>query len=109
MKTTFSNSESIRKLQSDDEEVKNEQALVLVSEVATEKSPSKVIQTEHFNNFFSLQSLKRAIVRIERVIRQKETGENDTNTSDSRITVEELCLAEVVILKSLQQRYFKEE
>ena len=38
VKTTFSNSESIRKLQPDDEEVKNEQAFVLVSEVATEKA-----------------------------------------------------------------------
>ena len=56
-----------------------------------------------------MQSLKRGIARIQRVIRKKETGENDTNTSDSRITVEELRLAEVVILKSLQQRYFKEE
>ena len=89
--------------------MKNEQAFVLISEVATEKSPLKVIQTEHFNNFSSLQSLKRNIARIQKVIRKKETGENDTNTSDSRITVEELRLAEVVILKSLQQRYFKEE
>ena len=56
-----------------------------------------------------MQSLKRGIARIQRVIRKKETGENDTNTSDSRITVEELRLAEVVILKSLQQRYFKVE
>ena len=34
---------------------------------------------------------------------------DDTKAGDARTTVEELRLAEVIILKSLQQRYFKEE
>lgn len=100
-KTTFSNQQSIRELQPGDAEVKNAQAFVLIGEVTTEKGPSKVIKIDHLNNFSSLQNLKRGIARIQSVIKKKESGENDTKASDARIAVEELRLAEVIILKFL--------
>ena len=75
-----------------------------------EKFVPKVLELERFNHYSALDRLKRSIVSIQRMIEQiRPNKQYNKRPVAGPPTVEEMHLAEEVIFKSGQLRYFEKE
>ena len=104
-KPILSNPKPFTELQPGDIEVKKYKAAVFTNDVTTKKDSPTILELNHFNHSSLLHRLKRSMARIQIIIKKKKNG----GKLDSQLSVEELRLAEVVILKSLQHYHFGNE
>ena len=112
---TVENVDLVPDLSPEDAEVKKVKTAVLISNQVTpqskeEKTFPEVLELDRFHHSSSLGRLKRSIVRIQRMIEKKRPNKQyNTRPIAGPPTVEEMRLADEVILKSLQFGYFGEE
>ena len=96
-------------------EIKKVKAAVLISNGVVPKEKEKrifpvVLELKHFSHSSSFIQLKRSIVNIQRMIeRNRPNKQCNTRHVTGPPTVEEMVLAEEVILKSVQYWNFTEE
>ena len=94
-------------LDSSDVEVKEEASTLAIR--VNEVSP-RAFEPKRFDHVSSLNRLKQAVVRIQRMIeRQRPNKEYNWRPKDGPPLVEELNQAEKVIIKAVQQHHFREE
>lgn len=109
------NHDPVSDLSSEDTEVKKCEASTLISKhvVPLRKEAKlypKVLEVERFDLSSALNHMQRSIVLIQRMIeRNRPNKQHNNRPVAGPPTVEEMCLAEDVILKSLQFGYFNEE
>ena len=112
---TVENVDPVPDLSPEDAEVKKVKTAVLISNQVTpqskeEKTFPEVLELDRFNHSSSLGRLKRSIVHIQRMIERKRPNKQyNTRPIAGPPTVEEMRLAEEVILKALQFGYFDKE
>lgn len=99
----------------EDVEVKKPKSTVCISSHEETESEEKesfpsFLEPERFRHWSSLIRLKRSIVRLQRIIEQKRPNKQFiTRPITGPLTVDELRLAEEVILKSVQFEHFGKE
>ena len=109
------NADPVPDFNHEDAEVKKVKTAVLISNQVTpqskeEKTFPEVLELDQFNHSSSLGRLKRSIVCIQRMIEKKNPNKKyNPRPIAGPPTVEEMHLAEEVILKSLQFGYFSKE
>ena len=109
------NADPVPDFNHEDAEVKKVKTAVLISNQVTpqskeEKTFPEVLELDQFNHSSSLGRLKRSIVCIQRMIEKKHPNKKyNPRPIAGPPTVEEMHLAEEVILKSLQFGYFGKE
>lgn len=107
--------DQVADLQHEDVEVKKPKSTVCISSHEETKSEEKesshsILEPERFRHSSSLIRLKRSIVRIQRMIEQRRPNRQfNTRPNTGPPSVEELRLAEEVILKSVQFEHFGKE
>ena len=112
---TVENVDLVPDLSPEDAEVKKVKTAVLISNQVTpqskeEKTFPEVLESDRFHHSSSPGRLKRSIVRIQRMIEKKRPNKQyNTRPIAGPPTVEEMRLADEVILKSLQFGYFGKE
>ena len=109
------NADPVPDLNPQDAEVKKVKTAVLISNHVTSQSKEEetfpeVLELDRFSHSSSLGYLKRSIVRIQRMIEKNRANKQyNTRPIAGPPTLEEMRLAEEVILKSVQFWYFGKE
>ena len=109
------NSNPLPDLDPEDAEVRKEISVALISNKVSYrgKEPNsfpKVLEQERFKHSSSLSCLKRNIVLIQRMIEKNRTNQQfNWRPFSGPPMVKEMCLAEEIILKSVQFWNFNEE